>query len=276
MFGVFRRLAYEFFSLRRTLDGDCFRRWLWAVTTSAPQIILSRRLEPADRKVRGRIVFRTWGTSVVLNVTEIDEALRFDPSSAFGLARELYGRNVYLRAFKRFSASGMTAVDLGGNRGFFSLLAFAAFDAHKVIYVEPDERYETIARQLSRLEGTERHLEVIRGFVGSRPDGASAPLIELDELVSRESHIAFLKADIEGAEELLFRRENLWLGKVHRLAMEAHPKIADMERVTNELRSAGFSVYSADATGVPTQPRLAHYIYGARDPAAFSRRFQRP
>lgn len=266
---MLQRLVYEMNGLKAALPPKQFRAWQGALVASLPRILATRRLEPADRLMKGAISFQTWGAPIELNVSEIDRSLPFDPSSSFGLARELYGRNVYLRPFKPFSAAGQTALDLGGNRGLFSTLALAALDVARVIYVEPDARYEVTARSLTKAPAGSPRLRVVRGFAGARPEGAEAPLLNLDDVLAEESEIAFMKADIEGAEEALFKRDSQWLRKVNRIAMEAHPMHADLDGVVTELRAAGFVVHSSDPVGSSIAPGAASYLYCARDRADF-------
>jgi hypothetical protein len=267
---LLRRAVHEIRGLRTALPAEQFRTWQWAALTSLRQILATRRLEPADRRMRGRFVFRTWRRPIELNVTDLDAALSFDSSSSFGLARELYCRNVYLRAFEMFSAAGSAVVDLGGNRGFFSLLAFAGLDAGKVFYIEPDGRYESIVRQLTGPAAGDGRLEIIRGFVGGRAGATEAPMIDLDTVLAGEDDIAFLKVDIEGAEEALFHRDSGWLGKVKRIAMEAHPMHADVLRIVEELHGASFCVLATDPMGCPTDATGASFIYASRDPSFFA------
>jgi hypothetical protein len=265
------RFVHELNGLSRVLDAYPFARYLGGACRNAPKIISSKTLYAADRAMQGPVSFKTWGKRVELNCSSLDRELAFDASSAFGLARELYARDVYLRAFRPFGDSG-TVIDLGGNRGLFTILAAAALSPDRIVYVEPDERYlEVMQRLTSAYPGVE--VSAFRGFAGAAPADASAPVLDLEPIVDGNT-IGFLKLDIEGAEQALFENAGDWLDHVDRIAMESHPQWCRVDVVVETLSRRGFCVFPADAIGRAADPAAAEFVYAARRPDALRPRFR--
>lgn len=230
--------------------------------------------------MRGRLRFRTWRRPLELDIDRIDALVRhFDPTSVFTLARELCSRNVYLRAFRPFDASGATVVDLGANRGLFSALIIAAARPSRALAVEPQPDYLPALAALTEGAGTE--VVPVTAFVGVHDaKGGSvigdlpAPLLRMSDILPSHERAAFVKIDIEGGEEALITGEPEWLGRAERIALEVHPAWCDVGAVFDALRAAGLTVYCSDDVGREVAPEVADFIYAAHDPAALRPRFR--
>lgn len=261
------RLAVEIAGLARVAPPSLVISYLGAMVAEAPAILSSRTLAAADRRISGEVPFRIWGGVARLDCEALDRDLLFDPSSAFGLVRELFGRNVYLRAFKPFSAHGDLAIDLGGNRGIATVLMATAFAPATIIYVEPDSRYLQTMRTLMSAY-PETRVEAHKGFAGAAPGGTEEPL-DLDAIIP-EGPIAFLKMDIEGAEEPLLTGSAKWIDRVQRIAMESHPAMCDVAEVVRALEKRGFLVLPTDAVGRRCSPADAGFVYASRSAEHFA------
>jgi len=253
------RLAHEVFGMARSVEPKVLVGYLANMGQNISSVIRQKNLSSVDRTVRGPITFKTWGKSITLDCGEIDDILDFDPSSCFGLAREIYCRDVYLRAFERFDAIGAAAADFGGNRGVATALIAAALSPDTIAYVEPEQRYLPVMRRLIA-PYTDTLVVAHHGFIGSGPGEVLEP-----EAILPDGPIAFLKMDIEGAEETLFTSAGEWLQRVERIAMESHPDWCNVANVVAALRSRGFEVAPTDAMGRLAPPSVAGFVYAARN-----------
>jgi hypothetical protein len=260
---VVRRLINEIGNLGLKADPVTFAKYLSMVALQSPRILSTRSLYPADNAMRGTGVFKTWGDRLTI---DFDRDSGGGPYYPFGLARELYCRNVYLRPFRPFTATGATVVDLGGNVGMFTALAATSLKPARIFYVEPQTMYldhmKLLAGPLSAAE-----IVPLAGFAGSAPPGET--LLDLNAVLAAEQRIAFMKADIEGGEEALFRDAGAWLDQVERIGMEAHPAECDTKAVADALAKRGFIVRPTDNEGLPVASEHAFYMYAARQADSF-------
>jgi hypothetical protein len=265
------QLPSELSCLARCIGPAQFARYLVRMFGAAPAILRSRSLAAADGRMRGTVRFRTWGAPIAIDCRKVDAALPSDPTHAFSMARELYGRDVYLRAFRRFNAAGKTVLDLGANRGFFSALACAALSPRKVIAIEPQEFYGSVFKALTAPYAAVTEVVLRHGLAGGRPaqplatEGEPA-IVDLNHLLAGEGMIALAKIDIEGAEEALFADDTAWLDRVERVAMETHPAMCDISGVYDALEAHGFTVRPSDQYGRPSAMESALFFYAAKDP----------
>ena len=164
---------------------------------------------------------------------------------AFGEAREIYISDVYFRNHTVDLSRIRTVVDLGGNTGLFSV--FAASFADHVVYVEANEKYDSILRHNMTLNGF-KNFSVENVFVGAggfnATDYRDVPRKTLDEIMNSRGmdYLDFLKIDIEGSEFELFKNHGKWLARVCNLSMEVHPECGDVEDIVQILERAGFDV----------------------------------
>lgn len=73
----------------------------------------------------------------------------------FGVVREMFGADVHLRSFKQIK-DAKTVVDLGGNRGFFTLLVAKLRTLPKIAPVEPSEKYNDAFAAIADANGLDR------------------------------------------------------------------------------------------------------------------------
>ena len=260
---MFDRLAFELRILKQKADPATFSAYIAAMALTAPAIIRSRSLRPADLRLRQRrSVFSTpAGDLGILVGNPPDGGMCFE----FGLARELIVKNVYLKAFKPFSAEGQAVLDLGGNIGAFSLLAAKVLKPAKIVYVEPQSQFfPYMQRLLSEFPETE--MVEVPAMVGAAHPDLDGAVVDADEVFGSYGAIAFAKLDIEGAEEPLFVGAGRWLDNVERIGMEIHPLECDASAVVDALSRRGFTVRTTDPMGRPVPPDKAMYAYAARRP----------
>jgi hypothetical protein len=187
---------------------------------------------------------------LVVDTGAMDAALPGDTPS-FGGIREMYGRDCYLRRFRPLESP--LVVDAGGNRGLFSLLAFGALNARRVVYIEPQRQYFSVLQALLDLNGIDQ--------------GAVVPLLArctgrlLGEIVREHGRIGFLKMDIEGGEYEAFS-DAAWLRHCDNIAMELHPGLKNV--IYEKLEEAGFAILPTDERGRPADPSGASYVYASR------------
>jgi len=129
--------------------------------------------------------------------------------------------------FDDYSRDIQTAIDVGGSVGLYTLFFLQKTPAKRVICFEPDPScFQTIERNLE-LNGLRRdpRLQLIHKFAGAKDDDEFASLDSLaDQLVGS----CLVKIDVEGAEgdvlegakQLLARRDVRWIVETHTAALE--------------------------------------------------------
>ncbi len=180
-----------------------------------------------------------------------------------GYATEIYGRRVYFPSAGFEFKEGMTIVDLGASGGVFSIPA--AMIGSRVISVEADKEVLGELRENGDRNGCSEKMRIVWGIIGSLASvipknmktfkdsspNELPPILDMNELVKDIKTIHFLKVDIEGSEFSLFSKNNSWLSKVQRIAMEIHgndpEKYGELKDI---LERSGFAVRMADALGI--------------------------
>jgi len=199
-----------------------------------------------------------------------------DPASVFGL--HLLGNRVYEQGMTRLLQSLLrpadTFVDIGGNEGYFSVLASSAVPFGVVHCIEPQSRLQEVIRknvQLNSCSQVITHPVAITDKDGTitlflRPStntGASS-LFRYWRLGSKTERVScctldsffeaaalkevrLMKVDCEGAEHLVIlgARGVLRQRKIQFIAMEYHPTICGTENCTAahaQLLAAGYAL----------------------------------
>ena len=203
-------------------------------------------------------------------------------------AREMYCRNVYLRTGLRMPTDGW-AVDLGANRGLFSV--WAAATGARVVAVEAQIGFATEIRQLAAHNCVAERVSVEIAIAGGETvPGDAVGVVADDHRWSTTSHgglrrpaccsmpelmrrygigqIGLLKLDIEGGEfAVLGRQEGLqWLDRVDQIALEVHPAFGDPASLVDRLKSRGFIIDLRDNDGarVAATSSNVNYAYCSR------------
>jgi len=189
-----------------------------------------------------------------------------DGTYAFGIVREIYLRDCYLKhQLPTVFTKARTVVDLGANRGAFSVLM--ANRADLVICVEAKETFKPVIRHNMEINGF-RNYEIEIGFVGAAGElGKSfCTSLTIEELVNsyKIEQIDLIKIDIEGSEFALFDSAN-WLQLVNAISMEVHPIHGNPKLILQLLEKHGFVLSIADENlDLMTDPKCANFIYGWR------------
>jgi FkbM family methyltransferase len=236
-------------------------RWLASLAAHSSECRSTRSLVPADRIwARTGARFQPPG-EVVISL----------PAVYTAGAREMYCRNVYLRTGCTMPRMGW-AVDLGANRGLFSV--WAAVAGAQTVAVEAQEGFGPEILRLAAHNGVSDRVHVEIAIVGGvvragalagvvaddrhwaatshgapqRPAGVSIP-----QLMSayRIDTIGLLKMDIEGGEFAVFGGDEdlRWLDRVDQMVMEVHPGFGDTAALVGRLRQHGFAVDLRDNMG---------------------------
>lgn len=192
--------------------------------------------------------------------TDLGQYFWVDPVSVFG--RELITSHIYERRltslFVGLLRPGDTFVDIGGNEGYFSILASSRIAHGSVHCIEPQTRLQAVIRRNIDLNGAQQivlHQCALSNKSGQiqlnlRPStntGSSSiyrhwkigsktetvPTISLDELFAKEflTNIRLMKVDAEGAEGLITEGGSaIWrCHAVEFIVMEYHPTICGQE-----------------------------------------------
>ncbi len=245
-----------------------FAALLAATMKNAPAIVRTGKLMTVDGAMSRNLNLRYRGARIELPLAEIDRLLAGADNPSFGNIREMYCEDCYLRRLRLAGTAG-PVLDLGANRGLFSILALTALKAERVVGVEPLEKYGPVMSLLLEANGidADRHCGYAR-FVASPSTERSDPSRYVSvQTICREQgldRIMMAKIDVEGAEKDLFAEPG-WLANVDNVAMEIHPHIAgDLSLIPAALTEFGFQHVAVDQTGHVRQIRDADYVYASR------------
>jgi hypothetical protein len=182
---------------------------------------------PEGRKAR-RIVFGPFqGITMELS-------LRDQTQIYLGLfEREIHGW------LERLSSGIQTAIDIGADRGEYTLFFLMRTKATRVLAFEPNPESLPLLQENLKLNSVveANRLEISTAMVGDS-DGASK--VRLDSLVGSIQLPCFIKMDVDGAEAEILKGASLLngLGGV-RWLIETHSR--DLEReCVEQLKAAGF------------------------------------
>jgi hypothetical protein len=227
-----------------------------ATLRQAPAILRTRKLTVLDAAMSRNMKVHFGKVPMTLPLADIDRILAASNNNpTFGNVRELYARNCYLEHL-RLNRPMHAVLDLGANRGMFSLLALLALNADIVVGVEPIEIYQSVYQLLLQANrcSPARAPRYTR-FISSPSAEREAPDQNVSiETILREQKIDrfnLVKMDIEGAEKTLFS-EPEWLAKVDNISMELHPDfVGDLSLVPRALEQYGFKYRLLDQAGAP-------------------------
>src|SRR5580693_5359113 len=108
---------------------------------NSSEILRTCRLTSVDAAMSRNMTVCFGKARLAIPLADIDRILRQrNDNPTFGNVRELYARNCYLHGL-RLKTRQRTVLDLGANRGMFSILALVALQAELVVGVEPVPHY---------------------------------------------------------------------------------------------------------------------------------------
>ena len=180
--------------------------------------------------------------------------------------------------------SGGWVIDLGANRGLFSV--WAALNGATCIAVEAQQGYHQEIRRLAANNGVVERVNIeIALASGAKTSGATVGILADDHVWSEASHsgrirpadlsvpdlisaynidlIGLMKMDIEGGEfAVLAANEDLgWLSRVNQLAIELHTGHGDIGALVDRLRDRDLLVDLRDESGSPVTATSTSVAY---------------
>lgn len=251
-----RQLLIELFAVWRAADWATAVHFLTQVVLKAPRLVHNRNLRAVDDAMSREHV------RVCVRGRWFD--LRGIP---FALVRELYCRNTYFPASDWWPGPGDSVIDLGCNRGSFSLLC-AGLGAD-VLAVEALNLFDADFADIIDRHGVAGRVRFVHGVVAPGSGTLALPPERADREVPREAiaadarpldgpairilagpgPVALLKVDVEGSEYALFEGDLSWLDGVQRIAMEVHRDHGDAAELRDRLRRKGFDTHLLDKSG---------------------------
>ncbi len=241
---ILRTIARDAAGLARVCGPWVAARWLACIARRARTCLKQGKLSPADVAMgdgpftirRGRCRARASGPNVI------------------GGIREMWVRDNYLGGDFLRIAPNDVVVDLGANRGLFTLMALAHGPGVSVVAVEAGEWLCKILADNLALNGWSNRARLCRRFIGGmtsyqqtalqNPEYASASLIDEQSFLRTHQldRIDFLKCDIEGSEFELLRSDSALLAQARQVAVEVHDFAGDRRAFARMLADAGFEV----------------------------------
>jgi Methyltransferase FkbM domain len=263
-----KRLFTEYSALARVLEPRDFISLLKATVVNSPSILQTGRLTAIDAAMSHNMTVRLGKSSLVLPLADIDGILagqRDNPT--FGNVREIYARNCYLKNL-RLQAPQRAVLDLGANRGMFSLLALVELEAELAVGVEPVSNYLPVYKLLLDAnrcdqERAPRYTKFISNPSEEQRDperNVSVQTILREQKIDRFN---LVKMDIEGGEKSVFS-EPAWLAYVDTITMELHPQaVGDLSLIPQALERFGFDVLLVDQVGKPASIHSAAFLFAS-------------
>jgi hypothetical protein len=195
-------------------------------------------------KIAKRFLYN--GRFFLFDCAYCDEKIQ-DGTFAFGAIRELCIRDCYFKHQPdHVLASARKVIDLGANRGLFSVMMAARADL--VVSVEANSDFAPVIDHNMEINGFSNY-ETLTAFIGEggKLDGSPAAHFSIRDLIDRYhlNTIDFLKIDIEGSEFGLFAAPD-WLQHVQALSMEVHPQFGNPQGLITALQAHHFSYAMAD------------------------------
>lgn len=243
----------------RALGPAGYARYVAAAIAASPSVLRTGNLRAVDAAMVGILELRhpLDGRVVRIDLDAYRPGDDAEGSYAFGLVREIWLRDIYFRHFD-LSSRLACVIDLGANRGIFSLQAAAV--AERVIAVEPLADYaRPLARNLA-LNGLD-NVVVVNALVGGEAllQHGAGTHISLHELVEMAQGLPLdlVKIDIEGSE---FGLDFESLRAAGRLAMEVHPQWGSPAALVEKVRQLGFDCRTFDESLAPVQASHADFL----------------
>jgi hypothetical protein len=263
-----KQVLDEYRALAHVLDYRDFLSLIVATAVNSGDILRTGKLTSVDAAMSRNMTVYFGKIPLVLPLANIDRQLRLrNDNPTFGNVRELYARNCYLHRLG-LSKPQRTVLDLGANRGMFSLLALLALEAKLVVGVEPTPEYSTIFQRLLEANHCDpdrapRYTRFISSPSVERNDPSQNVSIQT---ILREQYIDridLVKMDIEGHEKIVFE-EPEWLANVDNISMELHPQfVRDLSIIPEALLRYGFDYALSDKDGNPAGIDSANFLFAS-------------
>lgn len=141
-----------------------YSKYLASASMQLRQIVSQHDLRPIDKNASGilRVRHPVSGDWLQIDLSTYRACDVDEGTYTFGAIREIWFRNIYFRTFD-LPAQLAGVVDLGSNRGIFTLLAAAL--AERVVAVEALEKYRS-PMQRNLVMNNFDNVTLINGFVG--------------------------------------------------------------------------------------------------------------
>ena len=261
------RVFEEFRALKRVLDRPDFVSTLKASVAVAPAVLKSGKLTALDAAMSRNMTVSFHGSRIVLPLADVDRLLaNRNDNPTFGNLREMYARDCYLRRLK-LRKPVRAVLDLGANRGLFSLLALMALGSEIAVGVEPAMDYDAVFQLLLQANHCDAgRAPRYRKFVSSPTMEQEVPVENVSiQTILREQEIDrfnLVKMDIEGHERMVFS-EPEWLASIDNICMELHPDTGDLSLIPRALDEYGFEYLLTDQHGKPASGPDATFLYAS-------------
>lgn len=209
------------------------------------RIISERKITAVDKLMNKKMQLSVNGFKFIIDGKYCDQEIK-ENSYTFGLIRDLYIKNVYFKNHNIDYQTLKNVVDLGGNRGLFSLMA--ANFCQKVVFVEVFNKYNDVFLHNMQINSFNNYaIENVFIGKGGLLDHLKAKTKTIEKLMQDHSLdiIDFLKIDIEGSEFALFDGE-LPLDKIKYISMEIHREYGDVLTIMDRLTAGGFTIMACN------------------------------
>ena len=187
--------------------------------------------------------------------------------NSFGLIREIFFKNIYLKNFKILNPKRVSCIDLGCNIGVFSLLASKIFKEVKSIDV--NKKYIAPFKKIMD-DNNINNSEFFNYFIGNSPfhEEIKKNYVEKIDLnnfiILNNLKNIFLKIDIEGYEFQII--ETLDFKNISALSMEIHQSEGNIEKIIKKISDNKFNyILNNDLSEIVKDKEKATYIFAVKE-----------
>jgi hypothetical protein len=244
-----------------------YARYLNCVLAQMPRVLRSGDLRFVDKAMSSHARSFNYRRSRFVFDCAFGDQVIDDGTYSFGVVREIYIRDCYFRWHEAgMYLNAATVIDLGANRGAFSVLMAGV--AQQVVSVEAQPQFAPVIHH-NMVQNGYRNYSLEIGFVGAGGafEDCQPNNISVAELLARHglTQVDFMKIDSEGSEFALFASPD-WLDSVRAISMEVHQVYGDIQAILDPLAQHGFQVRLADETlQRVTDPSRATFLYAAKN-----------
>ena len=211
------------------------------------KVIQQKKLIPIDNTFK-KISLKFNNNRFFINIEKLNYLCQ--EKDTFGLIREIFFRNVYLKNLNHKDFEKFICFDIGCNRGIFSVIASKIFKF--VICIDLQKKYNKCIDEIMS-SNNQKNYEIINGIIGSlelleleNKLGSDQRIINLNELIKNKTNgeKIFLKIDIEGGEFRLF--DEIDLNLVNIIVMEIHNDKGSLKKILDKLNDNNFKFLCFD------------------------------
>ena len=249
---MFTKFIFEIYLIAKAFGVPFAVKYFLRAILVFPSILKFKSLGPVDRTIRPDRVIKVNYKGQEYYIT----------GDMLPTSREIFLKDCYK---VNIDSAYRTIIDLGANRGNFSIIAAKYGDL--VISVECDKIEMPQLFKQTMVLNKASNVRFENYFISNLDNNDH---ISVNSLIKKHNikSIDLIKIDIEGAEADLFSSNTEWLDITSNITMEVHPCFnVSVPDIVQKLKSFGFKIEVTDLSLVPSTAeslRGMGYLYAKK------------